>query len=41
MLHITERHQMEQEKQKLVEVAQNSPDFIGIASPDGKVLFVK
>jgi PAS domain S-box-containing protein len=54
MLHITERHQIEQEKQKLgsgrlfklvhyqklVEVAQNSPDLIGIATPEGKVLFV-
>ncbi len=40
MLDITERHQIEEEKQKLVEVVQNSPDFIGIATPDGKVLFV-
>jgi PAS domain S-box-containing protein len=37
---ITERKQSEQEKEKLVEVVQNSPDFIGIAAPDGKVLFV-
>jgi PAS domain S-box-containing protein len=37
---ITEQRWMEQEKQKLVEVVQNSPEFIGIATPDGQVLFV-
>jgi two-component system, cell cycle sensor histidine kinase and response regulator CckA len=40
VLDITERRRMEEERQKLVEVAQNSPDLIGIATPDGKVLFV-
>ena len=40
MLDITDRHRIEEEKQNLVEVVQNSPDFIGIASPCGKVLFV-
>jgi PAS domain S-box-containing protein len=37
---ITERHEVEQANQMLVRVAQNSPDFIGIATPDGRVLFV-
>lgn len=40
MLDITDRHRIEEETQKLVEVVQNSPDFIGIASPRGEVLFV-
>jgi PAS domain S-box-containing protein len=40
VLDITERKLMEEERQKLVEVAQNSPDFIGIATFDAKVLFV-
>jgi PAS domain S-box-containing protein len=31
---------MEQEQQKLVQVVQKSPDFIGIATNDGKLLFV-
>jgi diguanylate cyclase (GGDEF)-like protein/PAS domain S-box-containing protein len=37
---ITERRREEEEKQKLVQVVQNSPDLIGIATTDGKVLFV-
>jgi diguanylate cyclase (GGDEF)-like protein/PAS domain S-box-containing protein len=37
---ITQRHCVEEEKQKLVQVVQNSPDLIGIATTDGKVLFV-
>ena len=40
MLEITEGYRLEAEKQRLVEVVQNSPDFIGIASPDAHVLFV-
>ena len=40
MLDVTERHRLEEEKQKLVEVVQNSPDFIGIAGADARVFFV-
>ncbi len=36
----TEQHRAEQERQKLVAVVQHSPDFIGIATPEGQVLFV-
>ncbi len=36
----TAQHAAEQENQRLIAVAQNSPDFIGIASPEGKVMFV-
>jgi len=37
---VTEQRLAEQERQRLVAVVQNSPDFIGIATPEGKVLFV-
>jgi len=40
VLDTTDRRRMEEEQQKLVEVVQNSPDLIGIATPRGKVLFV-
>ncbi len=40
MLEVTEHHRLEEEKQSLVEVVQNSPDFIGIAGLDSRVLFV-
>ena len=36
----TKLNPMEQEQQKLVQVVQKSPDFIGIATNDGKLLFV-
>ena len=37
---ITEQRRAEQEKQKLVAAVENSPDLIGIATPEGLVLFV-
>jgi PAS domain S-box-containing protein len=35
-----ERKRVEEEHRKLALLVENSPDFIGIASPDGQVLFV-
>ena len=35
-----ERKRVEEEHRKLVSLVENSPDFIGIASPEGQVLFV-
>ncbi|MGA8300624.1 MAG: PAS domain S-box protein [Terriglobales bacterium] len=40
MLDVTDRRRMEEERQKLVEVVQNSPDLIGIATTAGKVMFI-
>jgi PAS domain S-box-containing protein len=37
---ITEQRRAEEEKQKLVSAVQNSPDIIGVATPEGRVLFV-
>ena len=35
-----ERKRLEEEQRKLAALVENSPDFIGIASPEGQVLFV-
>jgi len=40
MLDITDRKQAEQERANLIAVIQKSPDFIGVAEVQGKVLFV-
>ena len=40
MLDVTDRRRMEEERQKLVEVVQHSPDLIGIATTAGKVIFI-
>jgi PAS domain S-box-containing protein len=37
---ITGRKHAEEELRKLASIVENSPDFIGIASPEGRVLFV-
>lgn len=37
---LTERRRAEEERQTLVALIENSPDFIGIASPDGRAQFV-
>jgi len=37
---LTERKQAEEEQRKLASLVENSPDFIGMASPEGQVLFV-
>jgi PAS domain S-box-containing protein len=40
VLDITERKRAEDEQRKLASLVENSNDFIGIASPEGAVLFV-
>jgi PAS domain S-box-containing protein len=37
---LTERKLAEEEQRKLASLVENSPDFIGMATPDGKALFV-
>jgi PAS domain S-box-containing protein len=37
---ITEREHVEEEQRKFASLVEHSTDFIGIASPDGRVLFV-
>jgi PAS domain S-box-containing protein len=38
--YVTDRKLAEEEQRKLASLVENSTDFIGIASPEGKVLFV-
>lgn len=40
MQNITERKESEKERQQLISLLENSPDFIGMATLEGKIVFV-